>query len=365
MQTGNVRRFHRNNQKPGQSGSAAADRRISRRAMNLRELCTRYGDPEILDRLGVTAQRLTELTNGQADINNEMVMFIEDQLHLPSGWLDGIHIMALETPLPDLPEGHQAPQETALPLLSVVPPLSNRDEVVTQTSEASIQEAAPQEINVEAASETQENTEIPRVEPDPVKEGKAIVTTESESSTEESQAIETNQTEDPDVYRIRQINLNRLLNLRGMRSALGRKLSLSGGLIKEYLEFEKMIEDGRAKEFENAFGLPAGWLDHRQTEIPEGTLERVHPGLRQRNQESVAAGATDTGQSATMPAATAPQASPVSDRASDRAAVQTDAIRDNASPVAKALAKTILEQSKSGRLSDKRAYQLLGEMLGF
>jgi len=373
MRTSEPKHFQRHHpNKQGQpTKSMVSDRRLSRRANNLRELCQRYGDPEIIDRLEVSAARLTALTNGEVDINDELVMFIEDQLRLPSGWLDGIHIMALEAPLPDLPavSGHNETDRAGEPALdrkensgSPATPPADPDPVVsvptseTQNTITSKDPEGPATTEPESGEIKPESTVASSVE-SKEQDNHPPEPPQNQATTEPKQ-------ESDDVYSARYRNLNMLVAQRGMRSALGRKLGLSGGLIKELAENRIEIEADRAREIEAAFGLAIGWLDVAQASIPDGALKRVHPTIR-----------IDPPHGAQKREMMAPTSSPVSVAPSGIDAIPnaTEAPqsttptmitpRTKPSPVAKALAKTLLDLSRSRRLDDATAYRMLGDIL--
>lgn len=371
MRTSEPKHFQRHHPKQGQpTKPMVSDRRLSRRANNLRELCQRYGDPEIIDRLEVSATRLTALTNGEVDINDELVMFIEDQLRLPSGWLDGIHIMALEAPLPDLPavSGHNETDQAGEPTL---------DKKENAASPAT-PPADPDPLVSVATSETQntiskvpENPATAEPESGEIKPESTVASSVDSKEQDnhppdspKNQATAEPKQESDDVYSTRYRNLNMLVAQRGMRSALGRKLGLSGGLIKELAENRIKIEADRAREVEAAFGLAMGWLDVAQASIPDGALKRVHPTIRiepphgAQKREMMAP--------VSFPESIAPSgiaAIPKETEAPQSTTPTTITPRTKPSPIAKALAQTLLDLSRSRRLDDATAYRMLGDIL--
>ena len=183
-----------------------------------------------------------------------------------------------------------------------------------------------------------------------------------------------------------QINENRRLNLcmltveRGTKNRLAQLASTSGSRISLMTSARKPVSDPFAFAIEDALGLPRGWLDqlHSAGTVPAPVWQALGAdGATQPTSARTApkAAVAAPARTATTPAtiavaapspAVAPQAPAIATPRSPVPFSPTglfDKPAGQCGPIAEALVKTILNLSASDKLSEARAFELLGSLI--
>lgn len=296
--------------RPAQPSNAAEAHRWVRR----QELLTRYAKDggfsaeQLAARLMLTTSRIDDLLAGRAPISNELATHIEEMLELPASWLDDGGDIALGEPVMNA---------TAAPIPEAVAPAERG---ATRTS------------------------------PDKKQ-----------------------------LNEIRRVNLELLTTARGSKSRLGVIAGTAGSRISLMTSARKPVSDPFAFAIEDGLGLARGWLDQprQYDEVPPAVWEQlngesgvpaapapVKPARAARSAPSAphAASPALTPTPSPSPAPAAP-AAPVPLASSRSASGLFDKASGSSGPIAEALAKTILNLSAADKLSEARAFQLLGVLL--
>ncbi len=181
-----------------------------------------------------------------------------------------------------------------------------------------------------------------------------------------------------------QINENRRLNLcmltteRGTKHRLAQLASTSGSRISLMTSARKPVSDPFALAIEEGLGLARGWLDHIHAPAavpvevwqalgvdpsskPEPARSAQQPAATRRSLTT----ARSTAAIAPSPVV-APPTTPLPAAAAPLAISPTglfDKPAGQCGPIAEALVKTILNLSASDKLSEARAFELLGKLI--
>ncbi|MDI3512881.1 MAG: hypothetical protein PWP40_110 [Rhodocyclaceae bacterium] len=155
----------------------------------------------------------------------------------------------------------------------------------------------------------------------------------------------------------RRLNLIMLTGARGTKNRLAQLAGTSGSRISLMTSARKPVSDPFAFAIEDALGLVRGWLDQRHSEgdVPE-------PAWRSLRADGAAAPARTP-----PPERSQPDIGP--DVSIQDAATRTtsnrlfDKTAGSCGPIAEALAKTILNLSAADKLSEEKAFQLLGALI--
>ncbi|MCC4118019.1 hypothetical protein LLG90_21935 [Aromatoleum toluclasticum] len=163
----------------------------------------------------------------------------------------------------------------------------------------------------------------------------------------------------------RRRNLIMLTAARGAKIALTHAANLTSSRVSLMTSGRKPVSDPFAQAIEQALELPSGWLDVPQTreKVPQSVWDVLgapssadidaHPpaGLPRTHPGTGPLGDADATIAALLSqAAAAPTA-------------LFDKPRATVGPIAEALARTILNLSRSDKLSERKAFQLLGALL--
>ncbi len=155
----------------------------------------------------------------------------------------------------------------------------------------------------------------------------------------------------------RRLNLIMLTGARGTKNRLAQLAGTSGSRISLMTSARKPVSDPFAVAIEDGLGLVRGWLDQLRSEgeVPEAVWRSLRADgaavpaqqapSEQRGQDIRPAGG-----------AQAPAARTTAHRLFDKTA-------GTSGPIAEALAKTILNLSAADKLSEEKAFQLLGELI--
>jgi len=305
------------------------------KTLRRREQLQRYAQQsgQSTDQLAVllmlSPARIEELTSGRAPISNELATHIEEMLQLPAAWLDQ------DTQLQDVP-----PQDA--PLYRGAPDMITTPE--RPATAATVQESSP--------------------------------------SLDKKQ-----------IYENRRLNLNMLTSERGSKNRLAQLAGTSGSRISLMTSSRKPVSDPFASGIEEGLRLPRGWLDkpRKAAEVPAHVWQSLRadgadtappaaaapvekkrlarPARSARGTYS-AAGQAPAPQVA-LPEVATEASPPPSLRAAQGSAAHQATLTDSltglfdkahgqSGPIAEALAKTILNLSAADKLSEARAFQLLG-----
>lgn len=163
----------------------------------------------------------------------------------------------------------------------------------------------------------------------------------------------------------RRSNLIMLTAARGAKIALTHAANLTSSRVSLMTSGRKPVSDPFAQAIEQALGLPPGWLDVPQTRdgVPQAVWDMLGApsradvdtstpaGLQRMHPDADRVGHADAAIAALLSqAAAAPTA-------------LFDKPRATVGPIAEALARTILNLSRSDKLSERKAFQLLGTLL--
>lgn len=175
----------------------------------------------------------------------------------------------------------------------------------------------------------------------------------------------------------RRANLNMLTTERGSKHRLAQLAGTSGSRISLMSSARKPVSDPFAFAIEDGLGLPRGWLDQPRAiaSVPASVWQRLHTETAAlaplRTGREGAAMLPATGYKAeeapSVDAVTTPAVTrgprPGTVKAAASATGLFDKPAGQCGPIAEALAKTILNLSASDRLSEARAFQLLGALI--
>lgn len=299
---------------PSPATANHAGRAIFRRHAHLQRFAQSAGlsTDQLAFRLMLTPARIADLLSGRAPISNELATHIEEMLQLPASWLD---------------QGSSL-DRGASPMIDSV--------------ERSMSAPAPSPLAAPADK--------------------------------------------------KQINENRRLNLsmltveRGTKHRLAQLASTSGSRISLMTSARKPVSDPFAFAIEDGLGLPRGWLDqiHAPDTVPAQVWQALgadasspsapahsvrQPLAPRRAQTSPPASAIPASPTpAPAPAPLRVAAPPTSTRSAEAdAALSPTGLFDKSAgqcgPIAEALVKTILNLSANDKLSEARAFELLGKLI--
>ena len=155
----------------------------------------------------------------------------------------------------------------------------------------------------------------------------------------------------------RRRNLIMLTAARGAKIALTHAANLTSSRISLMTSGRKPVSDPFAQAIEQALGLPPGWLDVPQARgtVPQSVWDVLGPPPSTTEGASAITGLPH------MPAGTDAIVALLAQAAAPTALF--DKPRATVGPIAEALAKTILHLSRSDKLSERKAFQLLGALL--
>lgn len=265
-------------------------------------------------RLMLSPARIEELTSGRAPISNELATHIEEMLQLPAAWLDQ------DTQLQDVP-----PQDA--PLYRGAPDMITTPE--RPATAATVQESSP--------------------------------------SLDKKQ-----------IYENRRLNLNMLTSERGSKNRLAQLAGTSGSRISLMTSSRKPVSDPFASGIEEGLRLPRGWLDkpRKAAEVPAHVWQSLRADGADTAPPAAAAPVEKKRLARPAPKVALPEVAteaspPPSLRAAQGSAAHQATLTDSltglfdkahgqSGPIAEALAKTILNLSAADKLSEARAFQLLG-----
>lgn len=156
----------------------------------------------------------------------------------------------------------------------------------------------------------------------------------------------------------RRRNLIMLTAARGAKIALTQAANLTSSRVSLMTSGRKPVSDPFAQAIEQALALPPGWLDVPQARqsVPQSVW-------------SVLGAPTATDADAAEPppvSATAQAGTDIAALLAQATATPTalfDKQRATVGPIAEALARTILNMSRTDKLSERKAFQLLGALL--
>lgn len=167
----------------------------------------------------------------------------------------------------------------------------------------------------------------------------------------------------------RRENLVMLTEARGSKQRLAELSGMSGSRVSLMTSGRKPVSDPFAAAIEEGIGLPNGWLDEPRTraDVPAGVRARLNVEAEQRADARRPAGAAPKNVQSRERAAQAgaPAGAAVTARAAPAfgSAVVAPLFEKppgQVGPIAEALAKTVLSLSEADRLSEDRAFHLLG-----
>ncbi|MHB1374251.1 MAG: hypothetical protein ACYC5W_10385 [Thauera sp.] len=289
--------------------SAAAARAIVRRKEHFQayQRDSAITVDELASRLLLSPGRIQDLLSGHAPITNELATHIEEMLQLPASWLDE------GGPLQHAPS----------------PPTDAVDHLMSISTE---------------------------VQPFPVADKKQVNDN-------------------------RRANLTMLTAERGSKNRLAQLAGTSGSRISLMTSARKPVSEPFACAIEDGLGLPRGWLDQPRTmaSVPATVWHRLRSGsaalaLAHAGHRSMPmpegqgheAAASRSADGPTTPAVIAALPVTPSKAASAKVLSATglfDKQAGQCGPIAEALAKTILNLSAADKLSEARAFQLLGTLI--
>ena len=302
---------------------------------------TGLNDEALAIRLMLPLERLRTLLAGRSPITNELATHIEEMLSLPASWLD-------ECTAP--PVVSEAPQSqnplNALP--SYAPPPTGDRDMITPT-EANNARTATRRMPKEQKLQIEEH---------------------------------------------RRQNLSMLTSQRGTKHRLAQLAGTSGSRISLMTSGRKPVSEPFAMGIEDGLSLPRHWLDvpHQVKDVPptvwellmaeptdaEVPEEVIAPVTRQparvkrprvaappayavaEEHDTVAVIERTPTHTPAHPLATAPAAASIASTASSP---MFEKEPGKAGAIAEALAKTILRLSATDKLSEARAFQLLGTII--
>ncbi|MCK9985961.1 MAG: hypothetical protein AzoDbin1_02433 [Azoarcus sp.] len=165
---------------------------------------------------------------------------------------------------------------------------------------------------------------------------------------------------------MRRRNLIMLTAARGAKIALTHAANLTSSRVSLMTSGRKPVSDPFAQAIEQALGLPPGWLDVPQTRdavphcvwdvlgAPSGADIEASP-TADRQRTLPGAGPTRNADAAAITA--------LLSQATATPTALFDKPHATVGPIAEALARTILNLSRSDKLSERKAFQLLGALL--
>lgn len=302
---------------------------------------TGLSDEALAIRLMLPLERLRTLLAGRSPITNELATHIEEMLSLPASWLD---------------EG------TALPVVS----------------------EAPQSQNPSNA--------LPSYAPPPT--GDKDMNTPTEANNARTATRRMPKEQKLQIEEHRRQNLTMLTSQRGTKHRLAQLAGTSGSRISLMTSGRKPVSEPFAMGIEDGLSLPRHWLDvpHQVKDVPptvwallmaeptdaEVPEEMVVPVNRQparvkrprvaappayavaEEHDTVAVIERTPTHTPAQPLATAPAAASI---ASTAASPMFEKESGKVGAIAEALAKTILRLSATDKLSEARAFQLLGTII--
>lgn len=165
---------------------------------------------------------------------------------------------------------------------------------------------------------------------------------------------------------MRRRNLIMLTTARGAKIALTHAANLTSSRVSLMTSGRKPVSDPFAQAIEQALGLPAGWLDVPQARdaVPQSVWDVLGapPNADIDPHPPVGLARTLPGTGAQRGAADATLAALLAQTGAVPTAL-FDKPRATVGPIAEALARTILNLSRSDKLSERKAFQLLGALL--
>lgn len=288
-------------------------------------------------RLMLPLDRVRGLLAGRSPITNELATHIEEMLSLPASWLDQSLPAPIGAGTPELDSSTNALQTCALTLTG--------------------------------DNDMNSSNEVPS----------ARVTPRSVSRAEKQRIDE-----------LRRQNLSMLTSRRGTKLRLAQLAATSGSRISLMTSGRKPVSEPFAIRIEDGLSLPRRWLDvpHTVQEVPNSVWELLMGELSRGDKVEaiLTAGAKHSGPQS-KPRAAEPLESALDEHDNEVAVVERISPRETVSPqsaaiggmtvtspifdkeegkagaIAEALAKTILRLSSTDRLSEIRAFQLLGMII--
>lgn len=309
-------------------------------------------DEQLAVRLMLPVERLRGLLSGKAPITNELATHIEEMLALPSSWLD------IEQP--DRPE-----------------PSSTEQTASTDFAAAPLESAAASSGANDMNEDAQYHSSL--------------------DSGREDRSIRKRQIADH-----RRQNLVMLTSQRGSKLRLAELAGTSGSRISLMTSGRKPVSETFALGIEDGLELPRRWLDvpHNESEVPAAVWQRLkvdapagqpqvahtaHKPTPRASGKSTQVGAMrgsvspvsarpldDSGEVALLEEAEEASSAPIARELRARATIASFASGGSAlfekeagkvGAIAEALAKTILRLSETDRLSELRAFQMLGMLV--
>lgn len=172
------------------------------------------------------------------------------------------------------------------------------------------------------------------------------------------------------IYENRRLNLTMLTAERGAKNRLAQLAGTSGSRISLMTSARKPVSEPFAAGIENGLGLPRGWLDQPRTAdaVPASVWEALRPAEDNGQPASVTRTQIATAPRAKAPVRTthAPAVPTPQPAIADEPTSTTGLFNKSAGqcgPIAEALAKTIINLSTTDKLSEARAFQMLGEVI--
>lgn len=162
----------------------------------------------------------------------------------------------------------------------------------------------------------------------------------------------------------RRRNLVMLTAARGAKIALTHAANLTSSRVSLMTSGRKPVSDPFAQAIEQALGLPAGWLDmpRERDTVPPSAWDVLGPPAHPDSIAPPSAALPRTPATAGFPAGAGAAVAALLAQATAPTAL-FDKPRATVGPIAEALAKTILNLSRTDKLSERKAFQLLGALL--
>lgn len=243
--------------------------------------------------LNMSPAKLDALADGRLNIDAELATFIESELGLPGGYLDGkaeglptalteqaeeiAEVSMAPTTKVHAPEVPAAPQSVRPSATLRLPPKEPRAAVPNST-------AAERVVLSQAPVVNQADPHASLTQPAPTvtvktKRKPGRPSEGSDASTPKGQ--------------LRVQNLVLLTEGRGYKSALSKITGIQGSYVSRLLavgtEGFRPLSDNQARRVEKDLGLPKNWFDKSQVEIPEFVRNRMEALILRRGDGGIAA----------------------------------------------------------------------------
>jgi hypothetical protein len=258
------------------------------RSKNMRLLLDAAKAPEDLALLAeMPLERLQNMAAG-ALCSDETTYHLEQQLELPSGWLDRMNSTVPENYLTSLANPQRHLQDEDAPSSSSAPAPVGTDVSATASSAAPetvpqgsgpapalLSGQAPDEPAPAGSKPASTATQAPA-------SGAPAVQEPAAASSAVSPSQPANETDMTTPTELRRANLNVLLSGKGAKSALARLLSLSPASVTGMLNGVKPLDKELLQSMTQGLHLAENWFDKERSaaDIPPGALKLLSPLVR-------------------------------------------------------------------------------------